>query len=36
MFKPMSKIERIDVLTHPAQRRRFSVEQKLAIGRETF
>ena len=36
MFKPMSKIERVDVLTHPEQRRRFSVEQKLAIVRETF
>lgn len=32
----MSKIERVDVLTHPEQRRRFSVEQKLAIVRETF
>ena len=36
MFEPMSKIERVDVLTHPEQRRRFSVEQKLAIVRETF
>ena len=36
MFKPMSKIERVDVLTHPEQRRRFSVEQKLAIVREIF
>lgn len=36
MFKPMSKIERVDVLTHSEQRRRFSVEQKLAIVRETF
>lgn len=36
MFKPMSKIERVNVLTHPEQRRRFSVEQKLAIVRETF
>ena len=36
MFKPMSKIERVEVLTHPEQRRRFSVEQKLAIVRETF
>ena len=36
MFKPMSKIKRVDVLTHPEQRRRFSVEQKLAIVRETF
>ena len=32
----MSKIERVDVLTHPEQRRRFNVEQKLAIVRETF
>ncbi len=36
MFKPMSKIERVDVLAHPEQRRRFSVEQKLAIVRATF
>jgi len=38
MFKPMSKIERVDVWTHthPEQRHRFSVEQKLAIVRETF
>ena len=36
MFNPMSKIERVDVLTHPEQRRRFSVEQKLVIVRETF
>ncbi|MCD2476133.1 transposase, partial [Staphylococcus aureus] len=32
----MSKIKRVDVLTHPEQRRRFSVEQKLAIVCETF
>ena len=36
MFKPMSKIKRVDVLPHPEQRRRFSVEQKLAIVREAF
>ena len=31
MFKPISKIEQVNVRPHPEQRRRFSVEQKLAI-----
>jgi transposase-like protein len=36
MFKPSSNVEPIEVLTQPEQRRRRSVEQKLAIVRETF
>ncbi len=32
----MSKIERVDVLPHPEQHRRFGIEQKLAIVREAF
>lgn len=36
MFKPSSNVEPIDVLTQREQRRRRSVEEKLAIVRETF
>jgi transposase len=36
MFKPNSNVEPIEVLTQREQRRRRSVEEKLAIVRETF
>lgn len=36
MFKPSPNVEPIEVLTQPEQRRRRSVEEKLAIVRETF
>ena len=37
MFKPTTNImEPVEVLTQPEQRRRRSVEEKLAIVRETF
>jgi transposase len=36
MFKPSSNVEPVEVLTQPEQRRRRSVEEKLAIVRETF
>ncbi len=36
MFKPNSNVEPIEVLTQPEQRRRRSVDEKLAIVRETF
>ncbi|KVZ80338.1 transposase [Burkholderia ubonensis] len=36
MFKPNHNVEPIEVLTRPEQRRRRSVEEKLAIVRETF
>jgi len=36
MFKPSSNVEPIEILTQPEQRRRRSVEEKLAIVRETF
>jgi transposase len=36
MFKPSSNVEPIEVLTQPEQRRRRSVQEKLAIVRETF
>jgi transposase len=36
MFKPSSSVEPIEVLTQREQRRRRSVEEKLAIVRETF
>ena len=36
MFKPSSNVEPIEVLTQPEQRRRRSVDEKLAIVRETF
>ena len=36
MFKPSSNVEPIEVLTQPEQRRRRSVEEKLAIVHETF
>jgi transposase len=36
MFKPNSNVEPVEVLTQPEQRRRRSVEEKLAIVRETF
>jgi transposase len=36
MFKPSSNVEPIEVLTQLEQRRRRSVEEKLAIVRETF
>lgn len=36
MFKPNSNVEPIEVLTQPEQRRRRSVEEKLAIVHETF
>jgi transposase len=35
-FKPNSNAEPIEVLTQPEQRRRRSVDEKLAIVRETF
>jgi transposase len=35
-FKPNSNVEPIEVLTQPEQRRRRSVDEKLAIVRETF
>ncbi len=36
MFKPNHDVEPVEVLTQPEQRRRRSVEEKLAIVRETF
>ena len=36
MFKRSSNVEPIEVLTQPEQRRRRSVDEKLAIVRETF
>jgi hypothetical protein len=36
MIKPSSNVELVEVLTQPEQRRRRSVEEKLAIVRETF
>ncbi len=36
MFKPNSNVEPIEVLTQPEQRRCRSVDEKLAIVRETF
>ncbi|WP_244117863.1 transposase [Burkholderia gladioli] len=36
MFKPNHNLEPVEVLTQPEQRRRRSVEEKLAIVRETF
>ncbi|WP_186174548.1 transposase, partial [Burkholderia gladioli] len=36
MFKPNHNVEPVKVLTQPEQRRRRSVEEKLAIVRETF
>ncbi len=36
MFKPSHNVEPIEILTQPEQRRRRSVEEKLAIVRETF
>ncbi|MGF6511321.1 transposase [Paraburkholderia sp. 32] len=36
MFKPSSNVEPIEVLTQPERRRRRSVDEKLAIVRETF
>ena len=36
MFKPSHNVESLEVLTQPEQRRRRSVEEKLAIVRETF
>ncbi len=36
MFKPNHNVEPVEVLTQPEQRRRRSVEEKLAIVRETF
>lgn len=36
MFKPNHNVEPVEVLTQPEQRRRRSVEGKLAIVRETF
>jgi transposase len=36
MFKPSHNVEPLEVLTQPEQRRRRSVEEKLAIVRETF
>ena len=36
MFKPNHNVEPLEVLTRPEQRRRRSVEEKLAIVRETF
>lgn len=35
-FKPSHNVEPVEVLTQPEQRRRRSVEEKLAIVRETF
>ena len=36
MFKPSHNVEPVEVLTQPEQRRRRSVEEKLAIVCETF
>lgn len=36
MFKPNHNVEPVEVLTQPEQRRRRSVEEKLAIVRDTF
>ncbi len=36
MFKPNHNVESVEVLTQPAQRRWSSVEETLAIVRETF
>lgn len=36
MFKPSHNVEPLEVLTQPERRRRRSVEEKLAIVRETF
>ncbi len=36
MFKPSHNVEHLEVLTQPEQRRRRSVDEKLAIVRETF
>nr|KVE49053.1 transposase [Burkholderia mayonis] len=36
MFKPRQNVEPVEVLTQPEQRCRRSVEEKLAIARETF
>jgi len=36
MFKPSHNVEPLEVLTQPEQRRRRSVDEKLAIVRETF
>ncbi len=36
MFKPDYNVEPVEVLTQPEQRRRRSIEEKLAIVRETF
>jgi transposase len=36
MFKPNSNVEPVEVLNQPEQRRRRSVDEKLAIVRETF
>ncbi len=36
MFKPSHNVEPVKVLTQPEQRRRRSVDEKLAIVRETF
>ncbi len=36
MFRPSSNVEPIEVLSQPEQRRRRSVDEKLAIVRETF
>jgi len=36
MFKPSHHVEPVEILTQPEQRRRRSVEEKLAIVRETF
>ncbi len=37
MFKPTTNnMEPVEILTQPEQRRRRSVEEKLAIVRETF
>jgi transposase len=35
-FKPSHNVEPVEVLTQPEQRRRRSVDEKLAIVRETF
>ncbi|AOJ97948.1 transposase [Burkholderia vietnamiensis] len=36
MFKPNNNVESVEVLTQPEQPRRRSVEERLAIVRETF
>jgi transposase len=36
MFKPSSNVQPLEVLTQPEERRRRSVEEKLATVRETF